>query len=137
MPLESSLKANEQTSLVSTDWWIIPKNAPNARRANDFLKCMYSENDAIAGAQKFQFAQGYSLPLEGLQIEDPISGVPIPPKKLAHFEGDLRNFGYYIKVSQYPSRPPNEPCARVCFTPEHSDSDAEEIGKSIVRVLTD
>lgn len=66
-----------------------------------------------------------------------ISGVPVPPKKLARFEGDLRNFGYYIKVSQYPSRPPNEPCARVCFTPEHSDSDAEEIGKSIVQVLTD
>lgn len=74
VPLENcSLKANEQTSLVSTDWWIIPKNAPNARRANDFLECMYSENEAITGAQKFQFAQGYALPLEGLQIEDPVA----------------------------------------------------------------
>lgn len=67
------VQANERTALVSTDWWIVPKGAPNARRANDLLTCMYSSDEAIAGAQQFQLAQGYSVPISGLQVSDPIA----------------------------------------------------------------
>lgn len=72
-PKNCSLQANEGTSLVSTDWWIIPKGAPNAGRANDFLVCMYSNEEAIAGAQKFQLLQGYSLPFTNLEVSDPVA----------------------------------------------------------------
>lgn len=64
-----------------------------------------------------------------------ISGVPVPSEKLPHFEDTLREAGYFVKVSQYPSRPANEPCARICFTPEHDSNDVAEFSKAVIRVL--
>lgn len=69
-PQKCLLQANERTALVSTDWWVIPKSAPNAQRANEFLKCLYSNDEVIAGAKKFQILQGYSLPINGLDVND-------------------------------------------------------------------
>lgn len=65
-----------------------------------------------------------------------ISGVPVQSEKLAQFEGTLRDLGYFIKVSQYPSRPSGSPCARVCFTPEHRYSDAVGLSEAILQILT-
>lgn len=65
-----------------------------------------------------------------------ISGVRVPSAKLQQFEGAVREAGYYVKVSQYPSRPPDDPCARVCFTPEHNTMDAVGFSKVLLHILT-
>lgn len=66
-----------------------------------------------------------------------ISGVPVPARKLAYFEDVLRAVGYFIKVSQYPTRPPDNPCARVCFTPQHTSADVAEFSEAIIKNLKD
>jgi 8-amino-7-oxononanoate synthase len=65
-----------------------------------------------------------------------ISGVPVPLEKLGEFESSLREAGYFVKVSQYPSRPPDDPCARVCFSPEHTSSDVTAFSQAVIRTLT-
>lgn len=69
-PQDCKLQANEHTSLVSTDWWVIPKNAPDLVEAKNFLKCMYSNPAALKGAVKFSLAQGYSVPIKGTKLSD-------------------------------------------------------------------
>jgi 7-keto-8-aminopelargonate synthetase-like enzyme len=64
-----------------------------------------------------------------------ITGVHIPVVKARGFEVAMRRAGYYLKVSQYPTRPIGDPCARVCFTPKHTISDAADLSKTIVKVL--
>lgn len=64
-----------------------------------------------------------------------ITGVRIPPSKIAQFESQVRGAGYYLKASQFPSRPVDDPCARVCFTPQHRSADAVKLIRVLVRVL--
>jgi putative spermidine/putrescine transport system substrate-binding protein len=68
---ECRLQVNGHTALVSTDWWIIPKNAPHVNRAKDFLECMYTRPEARQGALAFSESQGYFVPLKNSQLSNP------------------------------------------------------------------
>jgi putative spermidine/putrescine transport system substrate-binding protein len=65
------LQANESTSLVSTDWWVIPRGAEHAGPANTLLTCLFNDRGVVRGAQKFVLAQGYAVPNESLDVDDP------------------------------------------------------------------
>jgi putative spermidine/putrescine transport system substrate-binding protein len=65
------LRADAHTSLVSTDWWIIPKGAPNAENAARFLSCLYENPNARSEASQFSTSQGYLASLQNLQVTDP------------------------------------------------------------------
>jgi putative spermidine/putrescine transport system substrate-binding protein len=60
------------SSLISTDWWVIPKNAPNKEAASQVLEQMMSK-EAAPGAARFSQSQGYAVPLRGAEPEDPIA----------------------------------------------------------------
>jgi putative spermidine/putrescine transport system substrate-binding protein len=60
------------TSLISTDWWIIPANAPHKEAASRLLEQMLSK-DAVPGAARFSANQGYAVPLKGAEPADPIA----------------------------------------------------------------
>lgn len=68
---ECKLQVNGNTALVSTDWWVIPKHAPHAERANKLLQCMYTAPQAIKGALLFSQHQGYLVPLKSVSLSDP------------------------------------------------------------------
>src|SRR6185503_14291682 len=56
--------------------------------------------------------------------EHHITGVNLPERiDVLAFEGALRSRGFFLKVSQYPSRPREKPCARIAFNPFHSAED--------------
>lgn len=67
------LQADAHTSLVSTDWWIIPKDAPHAQNALTFLKCLYQNPNATAEASAFSSKQGYLVPIHNLHVADPVA----------------------------------------------------------------
>jgi 7-keto-8-aminopelargonate synthetase-like enzyme len=54
--------------------------------------------------------------------EHHITGIfPPPTTSAAALEEALRKDGFYLKVSQFPSRPRELPCIRVAFNPFHTD----------------
>jgi len=68
--------------------------------------------------------------------EHHISGVHLPPNAdLMEFETAIRRRGFYVKVSRYPSRPINDPCVRITFTPSHQESDVDGVAQAIAEVL--
>lgn len=71
--LECNLDMNEATALVATDWWVIPKGAKNAEKANALLRRMYCSTDSPTWAREFAVKQAYSVPMKGLVISDPIA----------------------------------------------------------------
>jgi putative spermidine/putrescine transport system substrate-binding protein len=66
------IQISEPSSLISTDWWIIPANAKNKEAASRILKEMISQN-AVAGASRFSASQGYAVPLNGVVVSDPVA----------------------------------------------------------------
>jgi 7-keto-8-aminopelargonate synthetase-like enzyme len=65
-----------------------------------------------------------------------ISGLHISAThNVKQFEEGVRSRGFYLKVSQYPSRPREAPCARVAFTPFHTSKDVDGLVDSIVAAL--
>lgn len=56
------LQASAQSAFISTDWWIIPLNAPNGEDANKLLTALYDQN-SINGAREFSLDQGYTVPV--------------------------------------------------------------------------
>jgi putative spermidine/putrescine transport system substrate-binding protein len=68
---DCDVQINPATALVSTDSWIIPKNARNATMANSLLECLYRPN-ATDGAKAFSEAQGYAVGIKGMRHGDPV-----------------------------------------------------------------
>jgi len=66
------VQISPHSSLISTDWWIIPANAKNKEAASRLLKEMISKA-AVAGAAKFSESQGYAVPLKGAHVTDAIA----------------------------------------------------------------
>jgi 8-amino-7-oxononanoate synthase len=54
----------------------------------------------------------------------------------AQIEQWFRRQGFFVKVSQFPSRPVDAPCMRVAFNPVHSDKDVVKFAK-VVEALRD
>ena len=71
-PSSCVIDASAKSAFISTDWWIIPTNAPNARKADELLQALYSI-DAQRGASNFSSKEGYAVPIQNLQIDDPIA----------------------------------------------------------------
>jgi putative spermidine/putrescine transport system substrate-binding protein len=67
------VQISPHSSLISTDWWIIPANAKNKEAASRLLKEMISKN-AVEGAAKFSESQGYAVPLKGAEVTNPVAG---------------------------------------------------------------
>lgn len=67
------LKVNASSALVSTDWWVIPKGAPNADIANRLLEAMYGSAESIRGASDFSLAQGYRVPSDSVVVKDTVA----------------------------------------------------------------
>jgi putative spermidine/putrescine transport system substrate-binding protein len=66
------VRANPRTSYISTDWWIIPKNAPHKDAADRLLRALVSK-PALTRAAAFAERQGYSVPLIGAEVRDPVA----------------------------------------------------------------
>lgn len=66
------VQISPRSSLVSTDWWIIPSNARNKEAASRILAEAMSQK-AVSGAAKFATSQGYAVPLRGAEPTDPIA----------------------------------------------------------------
>ncbi|HEX2224307.1 MAG TPA: aminotransferase class I/II-fold pyridoxal phosphate-dependent enzyme, partial [Thermoanaerobaculia bacterium] len=65
-----------------------------------------------------------------------ITGVRIPADRDApELEAEVRRAGFLLKISLYPTRPRESPCARVAFTPEHTDDDVAGLADCLGRVL--
>src|ERR1700694_1067372 len=60
-----------------------------------------------------------------------ITGILIAPGRATTFESELRCARFYAKVSQYPSRPRDNPAVRVCFTPFHTHEDVDDFSFAI------
>lgn len=67
--------------------------------------------------------------------EHHITGVYVSPEYVPSFEQNIRSRGYFLKVSQFPSRPPGSPCVRVCFTPAHTFSDVDRLANIVAAEL--
>jgi 7-keto-8-aminopelargonate synthetase-like enzyme len=64
------------------------------------------------------------------------TGVYPPPEVSgAEVEKTLREAGFYIKLSQYPSRPRNSSCARVAFNPFHNAETVERLAESLAAAV--
>jgi putative spermidine/putrescine transport system substrate-binding protein len=66
-----AVKAEPQTSIVSTDWWVIPANAPHLDTARKFLDSMYQPS-VLKKASEFSRLQGYLTPKADLSAVDPV-----------------------------------------------------------------
>jgi 7-keto-8-aminopelargonate synthetase-like enzyme len=65
-----------------------------------------------------------------------ITGVHIPSGfDVGSVEAEIRREGFLIKVSQYPSRPKDDPCARFAFTPMHNQDSVDRLVEVVLRVL--
>jgi 8-amino-7-oxononanoate synthase len=62
-----------------------------------------------------------------------ITGIPLQADRANDFEAALRTAGFFVKVSQYPSRPLDCPAARICFTPFHTIGDVDRLCEVIAR----
>jgi 8-amino-7-oxononanoate synthase len=66
-----------------------------------------------------------------------ITGLDIPPSLDANtVEAEFRRAGFFLKVSQYPSRPKESPCARVVFSPVHEGKDGDRLAEVATDLLT-
>jgi putative spermidine/putrescine transport system substrate-binding protein len=66
------VQISQGSSLISTDWWIIPANAKNKEAASRLLKETISVA-AVPGAARFAAKQGYAVPLDGAAPTDSVA----------------------------------------------------------------
>lgn len=72
VPEDCPISANPATALISTDWWIIPKNAPHKENAARLLKYMFARA-ARDGAIQFSEKQGYAAPISDFKVNDAVA----------------------------------------------------------------
>ncbi|NUM53526.1 MAG: extracellular solute-binding protein [Candidatus Hydrogenedentes bacterium] len=61
-PEDCVLRLSSAEALVSTDWWVIPKNAPHAAAAEKILVSLF-QKDRVPSAANFSKKQGYLVPV--------------------------------------------------------------------------
>lgn len=85
-----------------------------------------------------ELARKFRLSLSGTGIrtsgDHHISGVHFSPGSEDAIESKLREAGFYVKVSGFPTRPKNDPCARVVFSPDHTVEDVTRLALAITSV---
>jgi putative spermidine/putrescine transport system substrate-binding protein len=69
---DCTVGANPATALISTDWWIIPNGAPHPDNGNRLLQALFAQTQ-VGGAARFATQQGYSVPVRGAVIQDPVA----------------------------------------------------------------
>lgn len=97
----------KNSALVSVDWWVIPKNSTNKDNTIRLLREAYSK-ESLDSAKAFAINQGYSLPIDSLNVSDSIAsfylnlGSSRNPNKISRLESSFwsKNFTWINKIWQ-------------------------------------
>lgn len=90
-----TLKFTGENALVSTDWWVIPKNASNAAAASRLIEALYSDDAGMSeGAKNFSEQQGYLAP-----VRMAIDGVAEDSKEILKVGSSQNNRS--VHISEY------------------------------------